>query len=215
MLKLYTREACPFSAKVRAFLEAHTIPYEAVPVPKLGSERGELLALEGIESAEVPALVDGDTIIQGSDAILAHLKERTDLSYFGDPAYGLTRTFRGASYSDLIEAVKVALGSQGFGVLTEVDVRATFKAKLGEDFRNYVILGTCNPKLAFKALAGEPAVGLLLPCNVVVTEEDDGSAVVSAIDPVRMLTVSDRGDMGEFAVQVRTLLKTALANIAI
>jgi uncharacterized protein (DUF302 family) len=95
----------------------------------------------------------------------------------------------GVSYEAARQRIEAALKEEGFGVLTQIDVKATFKAKLNADFPNYVILGACNPTLAHQALSTDPSIGLLLPCNVVVTQDDDGNAIVSIIDPQSMLRV--------------------------
>ena len=106
-----------------------------------------------------------------------------------DIQYGFTRTLKGVSYEAARQRIEAALKVEGFGVLTEIDVSATLKAKLDVDFPNYVILGACNPTLAHKALTADPGIGLLLPCNVVVTQNDGGDAVVAIIDPESMLKV--------------------------
>ena len=106
-----------------------------------------------------------------------------------DIEYGFTRTLKGVSYEAARQRIEAALKEEGFGVLTEIDVKALLKAKLNMDFPNYVILGACNPTLAHQALSADPGIGLLLPCNVVVTQDDDGSAVVSILDPESMLKV--------------------------
>lgn len=103
--------------------------------------------------------------------------------------YGFTRVFAGVSYEAARQRVEAALKEEGFGVLTEIDVRATLKSKLNADIPAYVILGACNPTLAQRALSEEPGVGLLLPCNVVFTQDDDANTVVSIIDPEAMLRV--------------------------
>jgi len=105
-----------------------------------------------------------------------------------DPVYGFTARLPGATLADARARITDALKEQGFGVLTEIDVQATFKKKLDVDFRPYVILGACNPQLAKRALEADPGVGLLLPCNVVVAEED-GAAVVSIADPRAMFAI--------------------------
>ncbi|MHB8077997.1 MAG: DUF302 domain-containing protein [Candidatus Krumholzibacteriia bacterium] len=106
-----------------------------------------------------------------------------------DITYGFTRTFPGVSYDAARLRIGAALKAEGFGILTEIDVKATLKAKLNADFPNYVILGACNPALALRALSADPGSGLLLPCNVVVTQDDGGNAVVSIMDPEAMLKV--------------------------
>ena len=213
MFQLFQREDCPYCAKVRRLLTGRGIPFEAINVPKLGSERHDLLALDGVTSPEVPALVDGDKVIQDSDAILEYLQAKLPAPGFGDPVYGLTRTLSGVNYADAVPAVKEALANEGFGVLTEIDVKATMKKKLDVDFDNYIILGACNPALAHQALSAEPAIGLLLPCNVVVTEDADGNAVVSAIDPFRMFQVVKRKDIEPLAKDVGKRLRKVLAAL--
>jgi uncharacterized protein (DUF302 family)/glutaredoxin len=210
MLKLYQREECPYCAKVRRALTERGVSFQAINVPKLGSERREVLALTGVTKPEVPVLVDGDAVIQDSEAIVDHIRSSTS---FGDPSYGLTRTLKGISFADAVPVVKEALGAEEFGVLTEIDVRATMKKKLDVDFSNYVILGACNPKLAHQALEGDPAIGLLLPCNVVVTEDQAGNAIVSAIDPLRMFSVIKRPDVEPIAKEVGARLRRVLAAL--
>lgn len=127
--------------------------------------------------------------------------------------YGLTRTFEGVSHAAARERIEAALKEAGFGVLTEIDVKATFKAKLNLEFPNYVILGACNPTLAHQALSTSPGAGLLLPCNVVVTQDDQGNAVVSIIDPESMLKVMrDASKLTSPMREARERLQQALSK---
>ena len=112
------------------------------------------------------------------------------------------------SYAEAVERVIAALKEQGFGVLTEIDVKATLKQKLDVDFRRYVILGACNPPLAHQALQTNLDVGLLLPCNVIVYEEGPGS-VVFIVDPVAMLRVLEDTDLFAVATAARERLLNA------
>ena len=114
-------------------------------------------------------------------------------------------------YETAVERVKQALADEGFGILCEIDVAATMRKKLGVDFRPYVILGACNPPLAHRALAEEPDIGLLLPCNVIVYAADDpGSSVISALDAVAALGLTGRTDLRPVADEVKAKLTRAL-----
>ena len=113
------------------------------------------------------------------------------------------------SYADAIETVIEVLKEQGFGVLTEIDVKAVFKEKLDLDRRPYMILGACNPVLASKALEDEPNIGLLLPCNVVVREEKGGTVTVAFMDPTAVLGLVDNPDVKALAEDVKGRLKKA------
>jgi uncharacterized protein (DUF302 family) len=118
----------------------------------------------------------------------------------------------GISYEQAVEAVTEALKSEGFGTLTEIDVKATLKKKLDVDFRKYVILGACNPPLAHKALSTELEIGLLLPGNVIVYEEGDG-AVVAAIDPIAAMGVVGNPELESIAEQVNAKLKRVINGL--
>jgi uncharacterized protein (DUF302 family) len=126
--------------------------------------------------------------------------------------YGI-RTTLNASYDEAIEKVTAALKEEGFGILTEIDVKATLKKKLDADFRRYVILGACNPPLAHRALQSELEIGLLLPCNVVVYEVGEGQTTVSIIDPMMMVSMTDNGDLPEVAREAKARLSRVIERL--
>lgn len=124
---------------------------------------------------------------------------------------GTWRTLH-TGFDDALARLPGALAAEGFGVVTQLDMRETFKAKLGVDFRRYRILGACNPTFALDALTREPQVGLLLPCNVVLYERDDGLAVVGVIDPLQSLGGAASG-FEELAKTVGEKLRRALDRL--
>lgn len=117
------------------------------------------------------------------------------------------------SYDEALEKVTEELKKEGFGVLTEIDVKKTLKEKLDVDVSRYKILGACNPPLAHKALQSEPGVGLLLPCNVIVYESESGSTNVAAINAEAMLSVIGRDDILPIAQEVNDRLKRVIDNM--
>ncbi len=126
--------------------------------------------------------------------------------------YTINRMISGADIDDVDARTREALANQGFGVLTEIDVKATMKKKLDVDMPDYRILGACNPKMAHQAIGMEPRVGAMLPCNVILREVE-GGVEVSAIDPVASMQAIENTDPTMVAGQVRDLLATALEAI--
>lgn len=116
--------------------------------------------------------------------------------------YGFTTEVKG-SFDEVYDKVTEALMAEGFGILTEIDVQATLKKKLDIDKRPYKILGACNPGLANQAIDAEPDVGLLLPCNVVIREDESGAIVVGFMDPTTILGLADNAALTELGAQVR------------
>jgi len=126
-------------------------------------------------------------------------------------SYNISRTTSG-DFDGVIARVKEALKSEGFGVLTEIDVAGTFKTKIGKDFRPYRILGACNPNFAYEALGVEPNIGVMLPCNVAVQRRDDGAVEVSSIDPAETMQAVGNPKLEGVAGKVRAALERAIAK---
>ena len=125
-------------------------------------------------------------------------------------------TFSRTLDADLATAearTRAALSDEGFGVLTEIDIQATMKAKLDADVAGYTILGACNPPLAFQAMQAEPRIGAMLPCNVILRDVGDGQTEVSAIDPVASMAAVDNADLGAVATEVRERLQRVVAAL--
>jgi uncharacterized protein (DUF302 family) len=116
-------------------------------------------------------------------------------------------------FDEAIDKVIEGLKQEGFGVLTDIDVKETLKDKLDVDFKNYRILGACNPPFAYRALQAEDKIGTMLPCNVIVRERDDGSVEVAAIDPIASMQAIDNPGLADVAKQVRVKLKTVIDSL--
>lgn len=116
------------------------------------------------------------------------------------------------TFDEAIEKVTEELKKEGFGVLTEIDVTGTLKKKIDVDFRNYRILGACNPNFAHKALLEEDKIGTMLPCNVIVQEKPDGKIEVAAVDPIASMQAIESSKLGEIASEVQSKLKQVIEN---
>lgn len=126
--------------------------------------------------------------------------------------YGMSQSLP-MKYTDAIPAVKAALQKEGFGVLTEIDVKETLKKKLDVEFKPYIILGACNPNLAYRGLQAEPELGLLLPCNVIVYDTGDGTSTVSILDPMQMVTMAGNPQLQSVADEATARLQRVLQQL--
>ncbi|HET6921721.1 MAG TPA: DUF302 domain-containing protein [Anaeromyxobacteraceae bacterium] len=126
-------------------------------------------------------------------------------------SFGMRKETR-STYDEVLGKLPDLLEAEGFGVLTQIDVKETLKKKLGVDFRRYKILGACNPTLAHRALSAETEIGVMLPCNVIVYENDQGKAVVTAIDPTQTIAATHPG-LADIAGEVRQRLSRVLEKV--
>lgn len=128
-------------------------------------------------------------------------------------SYYISTTLKNTTFKDAIEKTTAALKKEGFGVLTEIDIKATLKKKLDADFYNYTILGACSPEMAYKALQAENKIGTMLPCNVIVQEREPGIVEVSAVDPAASMMAVENNSLAEIAKDVQKKLAKAIENI--
>ena len=135
------------------------------------------------------------------------------MSAFESFRYGYKRRLEGATFDQAVKKVTAALKEEGFGVLTQIDVKDTLKKQLGVEFRQYVILGACNPALAREALTADPQIGLLLPCNVAVQEDSEGNVMVSIADPKVMFTLVDNTSLIHTAEEADVRLRRVMDSL--
>jgi len=128
-------------------------------------------------------------------------------------AYYFKTTLNNCSFDEAIEKTVAALKKEEFGVLTEIDLKATFKKKLDADFYNYKILGACNPQFAFNALKAENKIGTMLPCNFIVQEREAGTIEISAVDPMASMMAVGNESLGAIATEVTEKLKRVIDSI--
>lgn len=126
--------------------------------------------------------------------------------------YYFSKTIDG-NFSDAIEKVTEALKAEGFGILTEIDIKDTLKKKLDVDFYNYKILGACNPPFAYKALLAEDKIGTMLPCNVIVQEKVEGQVEVSAVDPAASMQAIENEALTDIAIEIRNRLQKVIEQL--
>jgi len=128
-------------------------------------------------------------------------------------SYYFGKTLTGKTFEQALECVIEALKTEGFGVLTEIDLQATLKKKIDVDFKKYKILGACNPHFAYKALSKEDKIGVFLPCNVIVEEHENGEVEVSAVDPIASMMAVKNENLADIAAEVQQKLKSVIDNL--
>lgn len=128
-------------------------------------------------------------------------------------SYYISITLQNSSFNEVIDKVTQELKKEGFGVLTEIDIKDTLHKKLNVDFYNYIILGACNPPFAYKALLSEDKIGTMLPCNVIIQEKKPGTIEVSAIDPVASMVSVKNNDLPALAAEIRERLSRVIGNL--
>jgi len=128
-------------------------------------------------------------------------------------SYYFNKVLKSKSFDEAIEQVTAELKKEGFGVLTEIDIKKTLKNKIDVDFKNYKILGACNPHFAYKALQSEDKIGVLLPCNVIVEEHDNGEIEVSAVDPITSMGAVENENLADLASEVQQKLFRVIKSL--
>ena len=128
-------------------------------------------------------------------------------------SYYISTTLKNTTFKEAIEKTTAALKEEGFGVLTEIDIKATLKKKLDADFYNYTILGACNPQMAHQALQAENKIGTMLPCNVIVQEREPGTVEISAVDPAASMMAVENDSLAEIAKDVQKKLTKVIKSI--
>jgi len=128
-------------------------------------------------------------------------------------SYYFNKIIKDKSFEEAVEHVSSELKKEGFGILTEIDIKETLKNKINVDFKKYKILGACNPHFAYKALQSEDKIGVFLPCNVIVEEHENGEVEVSAVDPIASMSSVENEDMGGLASEVQQKLLTVIQNL--
>ena len=127
--------------------------------------------------------------------------------------YYINNTISGLTFDEAIDRVTEALKKEGFGVLTDIDIKATMKKKLDVDLNEYRILGACNPGYAYKALQEENKIGTMLPCNVIVQENNDGTIDISAVDPIASMQAVENENLGSLAIGIKKKLQKIIASL--
>lgn len=128
-------------------------------------------------------------------------------------SYFFNKVLENTSFDEALEKIAIELKKEGFGVLTEIDVKETLKKKIDVDFKRYKILGACNPHFAYKALTAEDKIGVFLPCNIIVQEHENGEVEVAAVDPIASMISVNNPALGSLAEEVQQKLKRVIENL--
>jgi len=128
-------------------------------------------------------------------------------------SYYISKTVKGITFQEGIEKVTEQLKTEGFGILTTIDFKATMKKKLDVDLYNYVILGACNPQYAYKAVQEEDKIGTMLPCNVIVQERNAGEIEITAVDPMASMQSVENDNLGEIATEIKNKLENVISSL--
>jgi len=128
-------------------------------------------------------------------------------------SYFFNKVLENTSFNEALEKIAIELKKEGFGVLTEIDVKETLKNKIDVDFKKYKILGACNPHFAYKALTAEDKIGVFLPCNIIVQEHENGEVEVAAVDPIASMISVNNPALGSLAEEVQQKLKRVIENL--
>ncbi|MRT92944.1 DUF302 domain-containing protein [Ancylomarina sp. 16SWW S1-10-2] len=128
-------------------------------------------------------------------------------------SYYFNKVLKTKNFDEAIDQITVELKKEGFGILNQIDIKATLKKKIDVDFKKYVILGACNPHYAYKALQQEDKIGVFLPCNVIVEEHDNGDIEVSAVDPIASMAKVENDSLGEISIEIQKKLKLVISNL--
>ena len=129
-------------------------------------------------------------------------------------SYYFNKILKTKNFDEAIDQITVELKKEGFGILNQIDIKATLKKKIDVDFKKYVILGACNPHYAHKALLKEDKIGVFLPCNVIVEEHDNGDIEVSAVDPIASMAQVGNDDLGKISIEIQKKLKLVINNLS-
>lgn len=134
-------------------------------------------------------------------------------NYHTDMSYYYNKVLKGKSFNEAVDLVTAELKIEGFGILTEIDVKETLKKKINVDFKKYKILGACNPQYAYKALQSEDKIGVFLPCNIVVEENDNDEVEITAVDPVASMIAVKNESLAKIATEIQQKLRRVIDNV--